>query len=109
MSSARRDTGVLPVLPATRPHQFGAADVGRATPVAPEAWGTRAAASCGGASFTAATKVLLATGGRHTHQPARGGNTYQREFKYLTDNGFGWQQVDDYWQLFRTRAAPWRY
>jgi hypothetical protein len=39
----------------------------------------------------------------------KGGNTYQRELNYLTDNGFGWQQVEDYWQLTRTRQTPWRY
>src|SRR5215467_824426 len=38
-----------------------------------------------------------------------GGNTYQRELKYLIDNGFGWQQADDYWQVIRVRPTPWRF
>ncbi len=33
----------------------------------------------------------------------KGGNTYQRELKYLQGKGFGWVQVDDYWHVFRIR------
>jgi hypothetical protein len=38
-----------------------------------------------------------------------GGNTYQRELNYLVDNGFGWRQVDDYWQVIRVRPTSWRF
>ncbi|HEY3684800.1 MAG TPA: LamG-like jellyroll fold domain-containing protein [Streptosporangiaceae bacterium] len=38
-----------------------------------------------------------------------GGNVYQRELKYLTSNGFGWERVDDHWRLVRTRPSSWRF
>jgi len=31
------------------------------------------------------------------------GNVYQRELKYLKDNGYGWVPVDDYWVVVRVR------
>jgi hypothetical protein len=32
-----------------------------------------------------------------------GGNTYQRELRFLNDRGYGWEQVDDYWRVVRVR------
>ena len=36
--------------------------------------------------------------------PYVGGNTYARELNYLIGKGYGWQPVDDYWQI--TRVGP---
>jgi large repetitive protein len=33
--------------------------------------------------------------------PYAGGNTYARELNYLIGKGYGWQPVDDYWQVIR--------
>ncbi|MEU5438736.1 RHS repeat-associated core domain-containing protein [Streptomyces sp. NPDC020719] len=33
----------------------------------------------------------------------RGGNVFQRELKYLEGKGYGWTQVDDYWEVVRVR------
>ncbi len=33
----------------------------------------------------------------------QGGNTYQRELKYLRDKGYAWEQAGDHWIPVRTR------
>jgi hypothetical protein len=33
----------------------------------------------------------------------KGGNTYQRELKYLKDRGFGWVPSGDHWKVIRVR------
>jgi hypothetical protein len=32
-----------------------------------------------------------------------GGNTYQRELRYLSDKGYGWEPAEDYWRVVRAR------
>lgn len=34
-----------------------------------------------------------------------GGNTYQRELKFLADKGCSWHRVSDYWRVFKARTA----
>jgi hypothetical protein len=52
-------------------------------------------------ALNSGTEVRLVT---NPNEPLyKGGNTYQRELRYLQDKGYGWQPVGDYWQVVRVR------